>query len=85
MVHTDKKMPIFTKNVSYVTHLVLIDSQESKESGDTKIVEIGHEASYGLRHAGGIRSRSQKKEASDRLIIDWWVISYYSFIFGANF
>jgi hypothetical protein len=41
MVHKDKIMPIFTKNVSYMTLLVLIDSQESKVSGDTKIIEIG--------------------------------------------
>jgi hypothetical protein len=41
MVHMDKKMHIFTKNISYMTHLMPIDSQESMESGDTKIVEIG--------------------------------------------
>jgi hypothetical protein len=55
------KIYIFTKNVLYMTNFVPIDSQESKESGDTKIIRLSKlvkfEASYGLRRASGIHSR----------------------------
>jgi hypothetical protein len=51
MGDTGDKFLIFTKKVSNMTNLVSIDSYGSKESIDTKIIEIGQvEASYGLCH-----------------------------------